>query len=154
MQLVVNLDDEKFKDIVDKEIHDLPKEKIQEILLEGLRSYVSTDTDSSNRVIRSIFEEKDHNGYFNTNKPTKYFESIVSNWDHHSEKVNELMDAMIDTLIKENKSLLVEVFTNLIAHSLANKMQTNNSFKDAINDISNTISKQIEQIVEEIPILT
>jgi len=135
MQIVVNLDDEKFKDIVDKAIYDLPKEKIQEILLEGLRSYVSTDTDSSNRVIRSIFEQKDCNGYFNNNRPTMYFESIISNWDRHSEKVNELMDAMIDTLIKENKNLLVEAFANLITNSLVNKLQTNDSFKDAINDV-------------------
>lgn len=54
MQISINVDETQFKELMDKSLATLPEEKLQEVVLEGFRTYlINTD------VLKELIMEKD-----------------------------------------------------------------------------------------------
>lgn len=54
MQISINVDETQFKELMDKSLATLPEEKLQEVVLEGFRTYLT-----NTNVLKELTMEKD-----------------------------------------------------------------------------------------------
>ena len=70
MQISINVDETQFKELMDKSLATLPEEKLQEVVLEGFRTYLT-----NTNVLKELTMEKDSWGY--EMKPTQFLKEIM-----------------------------------------------------------------------------
>ena len=106
LNIQITLDDEQLKTLITDNIQDLPKDKLQDILLQGLNDYIKTDGKSM---------------FFTSNKYT----TDLQNW------VEIVFRSCIKDIAKDNEEMLI----NTIHEFLGKHFETilMNSFADVIS---------------------
>lgn len=89
MQISINVDETQFKELMDKSLAALPEEKLQEVVLEGFRTYLT-----NTNVLKELIMAKDAWGY--EIKPTQFLQEIMLRTTK-TNKLNDLRDEMILT---------------------------------------------------------
>ena len=106
LNIQITLDDEQLKTLITDNIQDLPKDKLQDILLQGLNDYVKTNG-------RSMF--------FTSNNYT----TNLQNW------VEIVFRSCIKDIAKDNEEMLIETIHEFLGKYLKTILE--NSFTDAIS---------------------
>ena len=111
MQVVLNVDELQFKEMVDKSLLSLPPEKLQEILLEAIKQYL-TQKD----VIEKLFVYKNYNSC----EPTPWLKRITQSWEHTDELADirkEVLDILRDNYKEALMRAASETFLNGLIHT-------------------------------------
>jgi len=129
MEVKVEVSEDQLKELLDKEIKDLPKEIIQNILIECIKEYFS---ENDHRKINNIFIEE-HNRYGYTTQPSHFFETILRDCDYSG--LQEIVDNCIKDLKENYESLLIKIITYMIAESLSKTTNFKSSMNEAVYEI-------------------
>ena len=138
MKLEINLDESRFKDLVDGELEKFSDEEIHDILGKAISQYVM-DSD----VIQKLFYVKKKDYYGNETDdfvPTSRLESIVNKLDVEDllkgvkERVKEILNS--DGIIKE---MTENMFYNFIAGKLEQLMWRSGALTSIIECRANEI---------------
>lgn len=106
LNIQITLDDEQLKSLITNNIQNLPKDKLQDILLQGLNDYIKTNG-------RSMF--------FTSNNYT----TNLQNW------VEIVFRSCIKDIAKDNEEMLIETIHEFLGKHLKTILE--NSFIDAIS---------------------
>ena len=115
MKVEINVDEMQFKELLDKQLTELPQEVIQNIIIESIREYFTQD---DYKMIENLFiETKTSYGY--TEKNSSYFlQGLMRGCDYS--KLQEVVDAAIENLKENNERILKDMFIEAIADRLSN----------------------------------
>mgnify|MGYP000568358245 CR=1 FL=1 len=128
LNIQITLDDEQLKSLITNNIQDLPKAKLQDILLQGLNDYIKTDGKSM---------------FFTSNKYTtdlqNWVESVFKSCIKDIAKDNEemLINTIHEFLGKHFKTILENSFTDVISLIFKNALNTEYIKQNVINIMNN-----------------
>lgn len=130
MKVELNVDEEQFKELLEKEFKDLPKEAIQNILVESIKTYLNPDDliDNQSNVVIGQTYRKEHplnkllmqsTSYYNstTVEPSRLLKSLLLQCDFSA--LQEVVDKMIEDLKENYHSILVELLSCYVAKGIA-----------------------------------
>lgn len=159
-KIQIEIDEEQFKELVENEIKDLPKEEVQKIILEAIKSYLYHDDIQEIQEVKSVYNDsiepakiirkpnydklnaflirKDSSYYTSTrnSEPSELFISLLNDCDFSG--LQEIVDDMIKDLKENYHDILVEAISKKIAASFINDY----NFKSELADIVNTVLNQ------------
>ena len=128
MQITVNVEDDTFKQIVEREITNIPSEKLQEIIIEAMKGYFSANNyEKANLLVY----KKESYGY-HQEVPTDFAERIIRDCDYS--KLQEVVDAAIEDLKTNHERLLREVLMETLATGLINNYSFQTGLREAITN--------------------
>lgn len=130
MKIEINVDELQFKEILDGELKNLSKEKIHEVILEGIRTYFTTNPD----VVEGLFVEKCGWGY--QKQPTSYLRQIINTRIPYN-CFEELVDGLINDLKKNHEQLLKEAMIELMINGMFNSYGFQDKFRETLMKVSN-----------------
>lgn len=128
LNIQITLDDEQLKSLITNNIQDLPKDKLQDILLQGLSDYIKTDG-------KNIFFTS--NNY--TTNLQNWVESVFKACIKDIAKDNEemLINTIHEFLGKHFETILMNSFTDIISLVFKNALNTEYVKQNVIKIMSN-----------------
>ena len=122
MKIELHVSDAQFQELINENIKDLPKEKIHEIILEGIKNYINKD------FIEKIFVEKQ--GWYGSQlHPTSYLKEIIKEnipKDCYTDLVSE-----ITTNLRENyEEILRKAIIDLLISGMGNSYAMENAIRE------------------------
>ena len=129
MDVTISVDEEMFKEVVEKELAALPKEKIQEILVKGIEKYFSKN---NYEMINKLLIEKSSYKWDNPDCPTEFTKQLIENTDHS--KLQEITDKCIEKLSNNYEKILITMLTNIFTQGLMENHNFYTQLKQTIND--------------------
>lgn len=131
MKIEINVDETQFKDILDKELQDLPKEVLQNIIVESIKGYFQQD-DYKN--VEKIFLHEEKNSYgWSHYEPNELLTSVLKNCDYY--QLQEVVDEAINTLKEEHYNILKDILKDMFIKGLTTHYTFQSSLELAINDV-------------------
>ena len=124
MKIEINVDETQFKDILDKELQDLPKEVLQNIIVESIKGYFQQD-DYKNVEKIFLHEEKSSYGWSH-NEPNELLTSVLKNCDYY--QLQDVVDEAINILKKEHYNILKDILKDMFIKGLT----TNYTFQSSL----------------------
>ena len=131
MKIEINVDELQFKEILDGELKNLSKEKIHEVILEGIRTYFINHPD----VVNGLFVEKSNWSY--QTQPTSYLKEIIKEQIPY-DCFEELINGLINDLKKNHEQLLKEAMIELMISGMFNNHGFENKFRETLYHISSS----------------
>ncbi len=155
-KIQIEVDEDQFKSLIEKEITDLPKDQIQKIIIESIKSYLTGD-----ETIK--IEEVTKNSYGTTIYPVKVYRRNYNNlnalltkiYDNYSgtsyqasdflinlikecdfSGLQEVVDNMIEDLKNNYHTILIEIVSKQLVNSIFNERD----FKENVLNIIESIS--------------
>lgn len=132
MEIKINVDEVKFKDVIENELNAFSKEELHEIIRECIIEALHNDT-----VLKNIFitPEKDYWGNYKYEKPSQVMIDAARSIDL-SPAYTEIKDKMIETLKKDYHSILENAMLGMILNGISNdydfQSKMNASIQEAI----------------------
>lgn len=119
MNITINVDETQFKEILDKELKELPKEDLQEIIKQAFSQYIL----SSPEFVKNLFVKESPYSY-RTYDPTPLMENIVKGIDF-SKECEEVVQALKNELVGNSREILEQLMLKTIARSMLDGMRDN-----------------------------
>lgn len=132
MELKIEIDETRFKDVVEQELKAFSKEELHTIIREGIVKYLN-DSD----LIKRLFVEERYDSFWNkcTEYPTQLLKSAVETFDL-SPAYEEIKDNMISNLKTNYNELLIQVMTGMLAKGIRQTLMSSGEFESMIRDIT------------------
>ena len=132
MKIEINVDETQFKDILDKELQDLPKEVLQNIIAESIKGYFQQD---NYKNVERIFIQDSQNsyGYYHSKEATELLKSVLN--DCNYSELQDVVDEAINTLKNEHYNILKNILKDMFIHGLTEDYTFRSSLELAINDV-------------------
>lgn len=102
LNIQITLNDEQLKDLIIGNINDLPKEALQNILLESIRSFLTSEKGQ-----KLFYEEGSY--YNGTKKPTEFLRSLVEKAD-----ITNNITPVVNDIVEKFSSNYPEILRNCI----------------------------------------
>lgn len=130
MEIKINVDEVKFKDVIENELNAFSKEELHEIIRECIIEALHNDT-----MLKNIFitPEKDYWGNYKYEKPSEVMLAAARSIDL-SPAYAEIKDKMIETLKKDYKKVLENAMLGMILNGIAGDYDFRNRMSDAIRE--------------------
>lgn len=131
MEIKINVDETKFKDVIENELNAFSKEELHEIIRECIVEALHNDGD-----LKSLFITKETNSYYSSTKPSEVMIQAAKSIDL-SPAYKEIQDKMITTLKENYHELLEKVMLSMIINGLTNDY-----------DFRNRMASDVEMIIK------
>ena len=126
MQVVINMDDEKFDQLFGDEVGKLDPREIKNIFAECINAYF--EQNNYQNIERLITEKGDY--YSSKPKFTWFGEKLIEHCDYS--KLQEVVDKVIDSMVNNHETLLKEMLFEVIARGFTNSYSMQGAFKESI----------------------
>jgi len=124
MEVKINVDEAMFKDILENELKALPKEKIQEALVESIKEYFrSCDYDAIKKL---LIIEKPYYSRYDCDKPSPFAKNLIESADLSG--LQDVIDKCIETL----KTNYEEILKKVILESIISGFTNSGTFQNAV----------------------
>lgn len=121
MNITINVDETQFKEILDRELKDLPKEDLQEIIKQAFTQYIMSNPE----FVKNLFIGRSSNFYGCTEYvPSPIMEGIVKSIDF-SKECEEVVQTLKNELIGNSRKILEELMLKTIARSMLEGIRNN-----------------------------
>ena len=127
MQVVINMDDEKFDQLFGDEVGKLDPREIKEIFAECIKAYFEQNNYQN---IERLITEKDGSYYSSKPKFTWFGQKLIEHCDYS--KLQEVVDKVIDSMVNNHETLLKEMLFEVIARGFTNSYSMQEAFKNSI----------------------
>lgn len=130
MEIKINVDEVKFKDVIENELKAFSQEELHEIIRECIIEALHNDN-----TLKNIFitPEKDYWGNYKYEKPSEVMLAAARSIDL-SPAYTEIKDKMIETLKKDYKKVLENAMLGMILNGIAGDYDFRNRMSDAIRE--------------------
>ena len=120
MEIKINVDETKFKDVLENELNAFSKEELHEIIRECIIEALHDDDN-----LKNLFTIKDTSSYYSSTKPSEVMIQAAKSIDL-SPAYKEIQDKMINTLKENYHELLEKVMLSMIINGLADDYEFRN----------------------------
>lgn len=137
MEIKINVDETKFKDVLEKELNAFSKEELHEIIRNCLVEYLR-----DNEIVKNLFVEEKKISYYSSSTekvPSEVLIQAAKTFDL-SPAVNEIGDLMINTLKNNHKEILEKLLLNLLVEGIANNYYMQEKLKTSVFDVMSRIN--------------
>ena len=133
MEIKINVDETKFKDVIEKELQAFSKEELHEIIRECIIEALHNDA-----MLKNLFvtETRDYYGDVRSTEPSKVMIEAAKTIDL-SPAYSEIKDNMISTLKENYHSILERAMLGMILNGIANDYAFQSNMKAGIQEIIN-----------------
>lgn len=138
MTVQLKVDETQFKELLDKELKDMPKEVIQEAILSAIKEYFSID-DGKN--LGFLIEESGY--HYGEKRPSDFLKKTLAECDYS--KLQNIIDKMSEELEKNHKFILQEVVLNALINGFTNTYSMQEVLRSQISDIMYKMRQQNNQ---------
>lgn len=114
MEIKINVDETKFKEVIEKELNAFSKEELHEIVRECI-----VDALRNNDELKKLFITKSNSGYYSHDEPSEVLKIAAKNIDL-SPAYKEIQDSMIKVLKENYHELLERVMLGMIINGISN----------------------------------
>lgn len=107
LNIQVTLDDNQLKDLIVGNINDLPKEKLQDVLLGAIKEFLTSQRGQELFVIKS--------GYYNSNtEPSKFLEGLVKDADI-TKSISPVVSEAAEQFLSDYHKIMENCIRNVIS---------------------------------------
>lgn len=139
MNIIINVDETQFKDLLEKDLKEMSKEELHDIIKIAFTQYITQDPNA----LKDLFVKKGNSYYSNEIFPTDLTKKIISEIDF-GDIAAEIAKPIKD-LFKNNIHEIVErLVTESIAHAIYNSIAKSGDLEMAFNGFY-TNQKMIER---------
>lgn len=129
-QVTIEVDEKMFADVINKELEALPKEKIQDIIVESIGEYLRSN--NYENIERLFIDIKDRYGYKDVYaKPV--MEKLVAGCDYS--KLQDVVDAAIDSLKADYNKILIDTISECIVRGMTDHYGFRQAVEDSVRSI-------------------
>lgn len=127
MELKLEIDETRFKEVLDKELNAFTQEELHEICTKALIQQLSDPN-----VFKSLFICKD-NSYYNSNveKANEVLKDAARNISF-DETFKKLQDGIVKYINENYKDILHEIVIDMFVNGLGNNIFYSSNFKDKL----------------------
>lgn len=131
MEIKINVDEVKFKDVIENELKAFSKEELHEIIRECIVEALHNDA-----MLRNIFiiPEKDYWGNYKYEKPSQVMLDAARSIDL-SPAYTEIKDKMIDTLKNNYHQILENAMLGMILNGISNDYDFQSRMNASIQEV-------------------
>lgn len=114
MEIKINVDETKFKEVIEKELNAFSKEELHEIVRECI-----VDALKNNEELKKLFITRSNGSYFSHDEPSEILKIAAKNIDL-SPAYKEIQESMIKELKENYHELLEKTMLGAIVNGIAN----------------------------------
>ena len=129
MKIEINVDETQMKDVLEKELSELPKDVIREIITESIREYFAVD---GYKNTRDLFIDENNNYGYREKSPSGLLKELIKGCD--VSKLQEVVDEGIEVLKRDNERILRDVLCDMLVGGLTNEYSFRESLRRAISE--------------------
>lgn len=130
MNLTIQIDETQFKDILDKELKDMPKEQLQEIIKQAFTQFFATNP----KAAQELFYTENEYGYSKRKEPTQLLKSIIGNISFE-EECDEILTVLKDEFKGNAREIIESVMLKAMAKVFFDKSQGEGWFEMAFAEM-------------------
>ena len=125
MKIEINVDELQFKELLEGELKNLPKDKIQEVIVEGIRTYVNTHPE----MIKDLFVDS---SYSWREQPTYYLKEIVKN-HIPQDAFKDTVEGIVYTLKNNYDKILRDAIIDMLIGGIFNSYNFQDRIRETLN---------------------
>lgn len=130
MNITIQIDETQFKDILDKELKDMPKEQLQEIIKQAFTQFFATNP----KAAQELFYTENEYGYSKRKEPTQLLKSIIGNISFE-EECDEILTVLKDEFKGNAREIIESVMLKAMAKVFFDKSQGEGWFEMAFDEM-------------------
>ena len=130
MNITIQIDETQFKDILDKELKDMPKEQLQEIIKQAFTQFFATNP----KAAQELFYTENEYGYSKRKEPTQLLKSIIGNISFE-EECDEILTVLKDEFKGNAREIIESVMLKAMAKVFFDKSQSEGWFEMAFAEM-------------------
>ena len=136
MQVVINVDDSMFENVVKKELEAFTPSELHDVIKSAIIGYIENNPD----LIKSMFVKKEYNMYSSCSEdaPTNLLERIVNKIDFN-DSVEEIRDALIKELKGNCVNIVEKLMIRAISESLYKQLSSGYGMQELMYDIQSQL---------------
>ena len=118
MNITIQIDETQFKDILDKELKDMPKEQLQEIIKQAFTQFFITNP----KAAQEMFFTENEYGFSKRKEPTQLLKSIINNISFE-EECDEILTVLKDEFKGNAREIIESIMIKAMAKVFFDKSQ-------------------------------
>ena len=128
MQVIINVDESMFKDVIENELKAMPQESIQKIIHEAMETYLR-----DSEVIEKIFVETERGSWnYITQRPSNVLQNAAQNFDL-SQNFKEVEELIINELRTNYQKILIKALSNILLNNMFGSYNFTNQCQQVIS---------------------
>lgn len=132
MEVKINVDESQFKDILEKELKDLPKEIIQDVIVKSIQGYFEQNSYENVQKL-FLYKRKGYNSWDTKITSTEFLNGLLKGCDYSG--LQEIVDEAIKTVKENHMSVLCNLISDIVAHGLCADHHFRYELENAIQDV-------------------
>lgn len=131
MKLEINVDETQFKDILEKELKDMPKEVIQAVIVKSIQGYF--EQNDYENVQKLFVQTTGYNQWDNKKTSTDFLNGLVKDCDYSA--LQDVVDKAIEDVKENHRSIVCDLISKIIADGLFQDYNFKSALDNAIRDV-------------------
>lgn len=133
MKVEINVDEVQFKDVLDKEFKDLPKEVLQDVIVQSIKEYFEQNNYANVQNL-FLYETKGYNSWDTKVTSTEFLNGLLKDCDYSG--LQDVVDEAIKSVRENHKEILQNIVSGIITRGLLQdhsfKYELENVIKEVI----------------------
>lgn len=130
MKLEINVDETQFKDILDKELKEMPKEVIQAVIVKSIQGYFEQNNYEN---VQRLFVQTSEYGWKTEKTSTEFLNGLVKDCDYSA--LQGVVDKAIEDVKENHRSIVCDLISNIITNGLLTDYNFRSALDSAIRDV-------------------
>ena len=132
MKVEINVDETQLKDILDKELKDLPKETIQDVIVQSIKGYFEQNNYENVQKL-FVYENKGYNSWDTKMTTTEFLNGLVKNCDYS--ELQSVVDEAIKDVKENHRRILCDLISKIVAEGLFQDYHFKCALDNAVRDV-------------------
>ena len=132
MKVEINVDETQLKDILDKELKDLPKETIQDVIVQSIKGYFEQNNYENVQKL-FVYENKGYNSWDTKMTTTELLNGLVKNCDYS--ELQSVVDEAIKDVKENHRSILCDLISKIVSEGLFQDYHFKYALDNAVQDV-------------------
>lgn len=115
MKVEINVDEVQFKDVLDKEFKDLPKEVLQDVIVQSIKEYFEQNNYANVQNL-FLYETKGYNSWDTKVTSTEFLNGLLKDCDYSG--LQDVVDEAIKSVRENHKEILQNIVSGIITRGL------------------------------------
>lgn len=129
MEIVINVDSEKFNEIIQKELEAFSKDELHELIRKGIINCLSNED-----TLKNLFTRKSQ-GYYDTSYQANEILKEAVKTVNFDEMFKPLQDKIIDYVKNNHEKIIKEFVLKKFETGLCMSLDNNDSFRNAVRQV-------------------
>lgn len=130
MNITINVDETQFKDLLEKELKEMPKEEVHELIKMAFTQYVTQDPSA----LKDLFVKKNNSSCYSSSGvvPTDLTRKIIDEIDF-SDIATEITKPIEDLFKNNIREIVEQLVVQSISHAIYNTIAKSGDLETAFN---------------------